>query len=47
MLEGRAKHGKSRLEAEQPWDTRESACLEDKKTLEPVTDGPRIYLESG
>ena len=47
MLQGRARHEMPGLEAEQPWDTRESTSLEAKEFGEQVTDGAKIYFESG
>ena len=47
MLKGRARHGKSILEVEKLWDTRESASLEAKKLTKQVTNGSGIYLASG
>ena len=42
MLQGRARDGKSRLKAEQPWDAREFASLEAKVLEEQVTYRPEI-----
>ena len=47
MLQECTRYGKSRLEANQPWDTREFASLEAKELGKQVTDGLRIHLASG
>ena len=47
MLQGRARYGKSKLEAEQLWDAHEFVSLEAKELWEQVIDGPMIYLASG
>ena len=43
MLQRRASDGKSRLEAEQPWNVCESASLKAKVLREQVTYGPEIF----
>ena len=43
MLQGHARYGKSRLEAEQPWNVRQSTSLEAKVLREKVTYGLEIF----
>ena len=47
MLQGRARDGKSILEAKQPWDECESASFEAKELREQVIYGPEIIKASG
>ena len=43
MLQEHARYGKSRLEAKQSWNARQSASLEAKVLREKVTYGLEIF----